>query len=630
MSARGDADWRNWLTRIEAREPKKARYERFYADLDSSVPGWMSIIKTPFFFEWGTDKNAESGSCIFDMMIECWNDPAWHAEQFATFLRLFLNETTRSASRIRRGMGNIIDRLVAHTPAPVRPTKRHVLSGRYEILKRLGGGGNGNVYLVWSRETLSLCGLKIIRGELWHNADVISRFKKEIEIWVKLGVHPNIVAAHFLDVKDGILYMTMEYVEGEMDAGPSLVEKLQIGNISETDVAKWFVQIADGLGHGYSCGIAAHRDIKPANILVTRDGTAKITDFGLSYPLPDFSNALSGNPTNWAETAPGSLLGTPLYMAPEQFADVSSCDQRSDIYSLGITLYQVVTGGRAPFLPVTPRNPSPSELNRFLREVRSMHESAIPARVRSAFWPVIEKCLKKKPEDRFANVDEFRSAVQIAAKSKGISVPRQPAAGDDIWAYRDKGNTLLRLGKYEEAIVAYDRFLSEFPDDSVLLNKAVSLENLGRLEEALELYQQLCKQGDYRAFVNAAECYKKLDKYDLAVRSASRATEIKPDDGSCWIALGNVKYAMGRARDSGRKGSSSRELYIDAALAYQHAAVISPSEPTPHYNLALARNKSGDMKGASRSLLRFLKIAAPLDERRTTAQELLDGIRVRK
>ena len=362
------------------------------------------------------------------------------------------------------------------------------------------------------------------------------------------------MAASFLDIKDDILYMTMEYVEEGEDAGPSLTEKIQNGKISDADAAKWFVQIADGLDHGYSRGFASHRDIKPGNILITRDGTAKVTDFGLASPLPDFRSALtSGGAMNWRDTAPGSLLGTPLYMAPEQFTDASGCDQRSDIYSLGITLYQAVTGGKLPFLPPAPRDPSLSELYRFLRDVRSMHENAAPPRLRSPFWPVIEKCLKKRQEQRFAGIAEFRSAIQAAAESKGLSVPPKAAAKESIWAYRDKGNTLMRLGKYEEAIASFDRFLSVMPDDSALFNKAVSLENLGQLDEALELYQRFRKKGDYRAFVNAAACYKKLGKYALALECASRATELNPNDESCWIALGNVKFAQGCSDAEGGK-----------------------------------------------------------------------------
>ena len=181
MPVRRNVDWRTWLRRIEAREPRKARYARFYETLDSSVPRWMAIIHSPAFMEWGMARDPESGSCIFDMMIECWDDPVWHAEQFATFLRLFVREAKRSAPD-RRGIGKVIDRLFVHVPEPFKVPHRRVLSGRYEIIKRLGGGGNGNVYLAWSRETLSLYGLKVIRRELWHDAAVVSRFKKEIEI----------------------------------------------------------------------------------------------------------------------------------------------------------------------------------------------------------------------------------------------------------------------------------------------------------------------------------------------------------------------------------------------------------------------------------------------------------------
>ena len=113
---------------------------------------------------------------------------------------------------------------------------------------------------------------------------------------VKLGVHPNVVRAFFLDILDNMLYMTMEYIEGDQGDGPSLSEKtFQRRRIDEYKIATWFSQIADGLEHIYSSGIVAHRDIKPANILIARNGTAKITprsDFGLLVPFPNLNPAI--------------------------------------------------------------------------------------------------------------------------------------------------------------------------------------------------------------------------------------------------------------------------------------------------------------------------------------------------
>ena len=607
MRLRSETEWRNWIEKLERRQPDKKRYVRFYKALDDSVPNWMSIIVSPSFLPWGMETDPETGSCMMEMLYALWNDPAWQAEQFATIIRLFERDSESGIAH-RRGIANVIHRLFGNTSESGETPHSNLLSGRYEVLRKLGSGGNGDVFLAWSRETHSLYGLKVMKSDLRDDRDAVNRFKNEIETWVKFGAHPNIVRAFFLDVVNDTLYITMEYIEGDVTGGPSLTEKLQKGGIDGNKVSTWFAQVADGLHHAYSCGIASHRDIKPGNILIARDGTAKITDFGLVAPLRDFGDVLSsGVSGNWSDTAPGSLLGTPLYMSPEQFCDASRCDQRSDIYSLGITLYQTVSGGRLPFLPPTPRHPSARYVGRFLHEVRSMHERAQPPRLHSPFWPVIEKCLAKRPSGRFADISEFREAIRVAAKGNKFLISRKEELEDDIWAYRDRGNTLLRLGKYEEAISAFDAFYARIPDDSALFNKAVCLENLGRINEAMELYEKFIKQGDYKACVNGANCLRKLGDHASAMELAYRATQLDPEDSDCWIALGNVEYAMG--------------IFQDAIVSYQHAVAVSPSNPTPHYNLALARKQVGDMDGAARSLKRFLSSSPALDNRRTVASK---------
>jgi tetratricopeptide (TPR) repeat protein len=241
-----------------------------------------------------------------------------------------------------------------------------------------------------------------------------------------------------------------------------------------------------------------------------------------------------------------------------------------------------------------------------------MHEHAPPPPLRSPFWPVIAKCLAKRPTDRFANMSEFREAIEAVASGNKFQVPRQPEAENDIWAYRDKGNTLFRLGKYGDAIAAFDKFLAVFPDGSARFNRACCLENLGRFKEAMELYQEFAKHGDYKAYVNGTNCLINLGDRASAIEFADRATQLKPEDDDCWIALGNAKYAVAN--------------FQEAIAAYRRAMALSPSEPTPHYNLALARWRAGDLHGAARSIKRFLHFATPLDDRRPNAKNLLKKV----
>ena len=241
------------------------------------------ILGSPSFLQWASQaRDPEPGSTVLEMLKALWEDPVGSSEQFATILRLY--------------------EFRAHLPP-----QRNVLAGKYEILRALGRGGNGDVFLVWSRETRCLYGLKVIRSALCHEPSVLNRFKKEVETWVNIGGHPNIVKANFLDVIGDALHMTMEYIEGDGACGPSLIDKLQNGAIDPNTVAAWFAQVADGLHHAYQRGVASHRDLKPGNILIARDGTAKVTDFGLV--------ALLSNSQGAAASQHGATQATPCLVA---------------------------------------------------------------------------------------------------------------------------------------------------------------------------------------------------------------------------------------------------------------------------------------------------------------------------
>jgi eukaryotic-like serine/threonine-protein kinase len=596
MEIQTTAQWEEFASALRAKASKKARYIRFYRRLDVCVPGWASIVSAPQFQAWALHTDPETGCRISDMLYSAWADPAWSAPHFAALVRLFQREAAEAAS----ARGKFLGRLLGHE-ATFNPPKRRLLAGRYVVLRALGSGGNGDVFLVWSRETEAVYALKIIKHSLRANAHVVNRFKKEIETWVHLGVHPNIVRAFFLDVIGDSLYMTMEYIDS--DPGPTLADRLQNGPVREEELPTWFAQIVDGLSHAYRCGVTAHRDLKPANILIDSDGTAKVSDFGLVCAVPVNSEASSVQ--DLRQTAIGATFGTPAYMPPEQWRSARDCDYRSDMYSFGVTMYQAISG-RLPFMPGLPRNPQ--DIGRFNARLRHMHESEPPSRLDTSFWPLIERCLKKRPDDRFTNMAQLRQAIAEIANTRGFVIPEVAKADDDIWSFRDKGNTLLRLGKYEDALIAFDKFVSVMPDSAASFNRAVCLENLGRTKEALEEYKVHAKMGDYKAFSNGAECFKKLRDLATALEWAHRATEMAPTDTRCWITYGNMHYAANRM-----------DL---AASAYQRARELEPSDPTAHYNLALARKYGGDEGGALRSIKRFLDLASPLDERRAFASEM--------
>jgi eukaryotic-like serine/threonine-protein kinase len=367
-------------------------------------------------------------------------------------------------------------------------------------------------------------------------------FRNEARAWIRLGEHPNITKAFFFEELGPQLYITMAFVEGDDCArGPSLADRIPAGRLSLANICVWFCQVADGLAHAYACGIRAHRDIKPGNILIGRDNVARVSDFELAVT----AELLLAGPT-------GDAAGTPLFMAPEQFSDGAGHDQRSDLYSLGVSLYQAASGGAFPFSPAFSPN-SPKALRRYYFELRRMHEQAEPKRLASPLWRVIERCLRKRPEDRFVNLEAFRSALAEVARREKVTVPERSRPTDDFWVLRDQGNSLMRLGNYEEAIKAFDRFLAVLSfDGSVIFNRAVCLENLGRYAEALKVYETCANRGEVGGLVNGSNCLTKLGRREEALAYAKRAVETAPKDPDCCICLGNASYTLGRWEDAMR------------------------------------------------------------------------------
>jgi len=205
---------------------------------------------------------------------------------------------------------------------------------QYRILAELGAGGMGVVYLAQDARLERRVALKVLPREFARDQDRVSRFEQEARAVAALN-HPGIAVLYAIGESDGIHYLAMEYVEGQ-----SLGEHLATGQLSMDRLADYALQIADALEHAHHRGVL-HRDIKPANIMINSEGRVKLLDFGLAKLLQDKDDGRT------ALTAPGTWMGTVHYCAPEVLRG-HEADRRSDLYSLGIVLYQMVCG-RLPF-----------------------------------------------------------------------------------------------------------------------------------------------------------------------------------------------------------------------------------------------------------------------------------------
>jgi hypothetical protein len=262
--------------------------------------------------------------------------------------------------------------------------------GPYEILSPLGAGGMGEVYRARDSRLGRVVAIKVIPGGVSVDSGRLRRFEKEARSASSLN-HPNIVTVYDVGTSDSTSYIAMELVEGVtvrqlLAAGPLPLKKL-------LGVA---AQVAEGLAKAHGAGIV-HRDLKPENVMVTKEGLAKILDFGLAkLTRPEYESGEGTQaPTISGATEPGIVVGTVAYMSPEQ-ALGNTLDFRSDQFALGSMLYEMATGRKA-----FARRSGPETMTAIIREEPEPLSTAAPATPAPLRW-IVERCLSKEPQDRYA------------------------------------------------------------------------------------------------------------------------------------------------------------------------------------------------------------------------------------
>jgi formylglycine-generating enzyme required for sulfatase activity/cephalosporin-C deacetylase-like acetyl esterase len=282
--------------------------------------------------------------------------------------------------------------------------------GPYEIQALLGAGGMGEVYRAQDTRLQRTVAIKVLPAHLSSDPDLHARFQQEAKSISGLQ-HPNICVVHDIGSQDGVDFMVMEYV-----AGQTLDKLIPPGGMSTDQATKYAVQGADALARAHAAGIV-HRDLKPANIMVDESGLVKVLDFGLAK-LAAPASAMSGEDATMATlaTTPGMIVGTVAYMSPEQ-AEGKPIDARSDVFSFGSVLYEMLTARRAfegqssaALLSAVMRD-DPKPLSEVKRDV--------PPEVRR----IVARCLKKDPAARFASgaelVQELKSCRDLLFPQSG-------------------------------------------------------------------------------------------------------------------------------------------------------------------------------------------------------------------
>ena len=412
-------------------------------------------------------------------------------------------------------------------------TRGSTFADRYEIIEELGRGGMGRVYRVEDTKAREEIALKVIKPEISADKKTIERFRNELNITRKIR-HKNVCGMYDLGEADNTYYITMEYVSGEdLKTLIRRVKHLAVGSC--ISIAK---QICEGLTEAHKLGIV-HRDLKPSNIMIDKNGDVRIMDFGIARSMK--TKGITGT---------GMMIGTPEYMSPEQ-VEAKDIDQRSDIYSLGIILYEMLTG-RIPFEGDTA----------FAVGLKHKGEEPEDPRIFNSNIPedlsfLILKCLEKDKENRFIGAEELGSELTriegLIPTSDRVTPKRKTKTSKEITVQFSLKKLYIPL--IALIAVAAVVFLSLF-----LLKKTASKTPIPTLERQLTFTghasrHEISPDGNFIAYINQES----FDEYTLNVQDIVSGNTIEvfrspgiynlrwtPDSSEiCIAALGSdSKYGL--------------------------------------------------------------------------------------
>lgn len=460
-----------------------------------------------------------------------------------------------------------------------RYTKGDVINGKYEIHGVLGQGGFGVVYLIRMLNTGEAFAMKTFRDERMADLAAQEAFKKEALLWVNLEKHPCIVAAQWVEQVSGRLFVLMEHIAADSKGRVTLADHLaQPDRSLDTNQAlEWGIQFCLGMEHAQSRGIKCHRDIKPGNILIAQGETLKISDFGLAVAAQSVWRGLNRQTDSALQVgadvgfhfsvveAEGKMrCGTPGYMPPEVYRG-EGADIRSDIYSFGLVLWQMVTRNPKPPFAV----PWRGDVEAYLRGTYEQQMQERAPLVDGPIATVVNRCLHPKPQNRYDSFHELRGDLQPLFEQRAGRRFQIPSVGEkSAMFWNNKGGSLAALGRHDEAIRCYDAALAIDPRAAQIWNnKGSALSALGRSEEAMRCFDQavIIHPRFAMALDNKARELMVRGRQQDALRCYEHVLAIEPQYAEAWQGKGIVLTKMERHDEALR--CYDKALALDSKLA---------------------------------------------------------------
>ena len=491
------------------------------------------------------------------------------------------------------------------------------IQGRWQITEIYGGAGKsgvGIVYIVKDLTSREVYAVKTIQSNLSYAKNLNSGIRNEAEFWLQLPHHPNIVDLKFIETIGTQIAMFMEYIPCD-DKGRNTLSHFLSGSPLHAElVHSWASGICDGLQYAYAHGLNCHRDLKPDNLLIDTDKNIKITDFGLAnVHLINTGQNISIIPGNKMQNQTNqsivnNFIGTPGYMAPEIIIG-NRGNAKSDIYSFGLILHQMVAGNIMPPLCGVWRG----DIISFELENYEIRKNTKPSPVGSNYDFIIQKCLSFNPEYRY---DSFLEVLTDLRDNNFYTIPREI---NRIHLYNNKERLLeksissYRLGHIEEALQYIREARNIFgPDATIWNSEGVFLSDLNRYEEALQCFNKSIDIDHtwVMSWNNKGRTLKAMGQYEEALESYSKAIECDPTHSPPWTNKGNCHHDLkqfddaircyNRALDLDRnyleawsgKGKCLKQIekIYEAYICYKNAYELEPANESIEIEVDILRN----------------------------------------